>query len=250
MAGAEYWQSAPSGWAAQATWRNETGRMAQRCGQCYRRADAHGPRRRADSGTIACKTRRQTGRPAQAAQTDAELARPIEEALEGGNGERVRALAQELSAPTSPILSSCWSPMRAAPDRRLGAAFPSEVLSELDETVRDQLLRDLPNDVLAKAVAELETDDAAYVLEDLAEPPEAGDPRPDAGRGPRRARAQPGISGGDRRPSDADGLRGGAAVLDRRPGDRSHARDRRPARDVLRHLCGRSRATTWWAAST
>ena len=52
----------------------------------------------------------------------------------------------------------------------LGNAFPSDVLSELDETVRDQLLRDLPKPVLARAVAELETDDAAYVLENVEEP--------------------------------------------------------------------------------
>ena len=45
-----------------------------------------------------------------------------------------------------------------------------EVLSELDETLRDQLVPALPKDVLAKAVAELETDDAAYLLESIPEP--------------------------------------------------------------------------------
>ena len=62
-----------------------------------------------------------------------------------------------------------------APDNRvaliqaLGTSFDYEVLSELDETVRDQLSEALPNDLLARAVTELDTDDAAYVIESLEE---------------------------------------------------------------------------------
>ena len=48
----------------------------------------------------------------------------------------------------------------------LGAEFPAEVLSELDETIRDQIAEALPNEV-AKAVTELDTDDAAYIMEAL-----------------------------------------------------------------------------------
>ncbi|MET0569635.1 MAG: magnesium transporter, partial [Hyphomicrobiaceae bacterium] len=51
----------------------------------------------------------------------------------------------------------------------LGANFDPEVLSELDAGVRDQLFEALPKDFLARAVAQLETDDAAYVLEGLEE---------------------------------------------------------------------------------
>ena len=143
--------------------------------------------------------------------------------------------------PTSPISSSCWSQtQRVQLVEALGPAFRPEVLSELDETVRDQLLPALPKDVLAKAVAELETDDAAYLLENLAEPvrQEILAQMP-SGRS-RRTRAQPGISRGYRRPSHADGLRGGAAVLDRGARHRPHARGRRPAGDLLRHLRRRS----------
>jgi magnesium transporter len=49
----------------------------------------------------------------------------------------------------------------------LGPAFDYEVLSEIDETVRDQLSEALPNELLAKAVTELDTDDAAYLIENL-----------------------------------------------------------------------------------
>ena len=51
----------------------------------------------------------------------------------------------------------------------LGVDFPYEALSELDETVRDQLLRGAAEGPAGRAVAELETDDAAYVLENLEE---------------------------------------------------------------------------------
>ena len=60
-----------------------------------------------------------------------------------------------------------------APDERvtlietLGPAFDFEVFSHLDEAVRDQLSEALPNSVLAKAVTDLDTDDAAYVIENL-----------------------------------------------------------------------------------
>ena len=51
----------------------------------------------------------------------------------------------------------------------LGASFDPEVLSELDAGVRDQLFEALPKDFLADAVSQLETDDAAYVMEGLEE---------------------------------------------------------------------------------
>lgn len=49
----------------------------------------------------------------------------------------------------------------------LGETFDYETLSELDETVRDQLSEELPRELLVKAAETLETDDAAYVLESL-----------------------------------------------------------------------------------
>ena len=67
----------------------------------------------------------------------------------------------------------------------------------------------------------------------------AGDPGAHPDRRARRARAQPRVPAGDRRPSHADGFRGGAAVLDGRAGHRPHARGRGAARDLLRHLRGR-----------
>ena len=103
-------------------------------------------------------------------QTAAELARPIGEALAGGNKSRARELAQHLSAPDLADVIELLEPdARVQLIRSLGDDFPYDVLSELDGTVRDQLLHELPKGVLAKAITELETDDAAYLLEDLDE---------------------------------------------------------------------------------
>ena len=48
-----------------------------------------------------------------------------------------------------------------------GTTFDFEVLSELDPSVRDQLTEALPNELLARAVNALDSDDAAYVIEHL-----------------------------------------------------------------------------------
>ena len=97
-----------------------------------------------------------------------ELARPISEALAAGDLAAVRSLAQGLRAPDLADLIELLQPdERVQFVQALGSAFDPEALSELDETVRDQLSEALPNDVLARAVARLETDDAAYVIESL-----------------------------------------------------------------------------------
>ena len=98
----------------------------------------------------------------------AERAGPIAEALAAGDVAAVRSLAAGLQAPDMADLMELLQPdQRVQLVQALGAAFDPEVLPELDETVRDQLSEALPNDVLARAVARLETDDAAYVIEGL-----------------------------------------------------------------------------------
>ena len=100
----------------------------------------------------------------------AELARPIGEALADGNASRAVELARDLAAPDLADLIELLEPQaRVQLIGALGADFPPHVLSELDGTVRDQLLHDLPKELVAKAISELETDDAAYLLEDLDE---------------------------------------------------------------------------------
>lgn len=51
-----------------------------------------------------------------------------------------------------------------------GSLIDGEVLSEIDDDIRDGVIDVLPNDQVAEAVRELETDDVVDILEDLDEP--------------------------------------------------------------------------------
>jgi magnesium transporter len=51
----------------------------------------------------------------------------------------------------------------------IGADLDPSILVEVDETVRDELVEQLPNKQLAEAVEELDSDEAVYVLEDMDE---------------------------------------------------------------------------------
>ncbi|MDX2259769.1 MAG: magnesium transporter, partial [Hyphomicrobiaceae bacterium] len=89
-------------------------------------------------------------------------------AVEAGDAAAINALIADLRAPDIADLIEVLEPdERVRLIELAGAEFDFEVLSELDATVRDQLTEALPNDLLAKAVTELDTDDAAYLIESL-----------------------------------------------------------------------------------
>ena len=104
------------------------------------------------------------------AQQSAARVAAVSAAVVAGNTMEVRALVGDLRAPDLADLVGLLPPDERVPlIKMLGAGFDPEVLSELDESVRDQLSEALPNEMLAEAVAKLDTDDAAYVLESLEE---------------------------------------------------------------------------------
>jgi magnesium transporter len=97
-----------------------------------------------------------------------ELLATLRERLEAGAEETVRELASSLKAPDLADVIELLEPAeRVRLINTLGDGFNPEVFSELDAGVRDQLSEDLPNEVLARFVTALETDDAAYVIESL-----------------------------------------------------------------------------------
>ncbi|MEL6374015.1 MAG: magnesium transporter [Pseudomonadota bacterium] len=113
---------------------------------------------------------------------DPERALPDEDDA-GQSAEQIAALREALEQDDAPALRDLTEPLRA-PDLadamallsgdervalidKLGRDFDFEVLSELDETVRDQIVEELPNEQLAKALTTLDSDDALYVLEDM-----------------------------------------------------------------------------------
>lgn len=96
------------------------------------------------------------------------LVRDVGVALDGNDRDEVRALVADLAAPDLADLIELLGPeQRLKLIQALGPSFDFEVLSELDEGVRDQLLEALPNELLAKGITDLDTDDAAYLLESL-----------------------------------------------------------------------------------
>jgi magnesium transporter len=113
----------------------------------------------------------QTGGPereAAAAATPAELVRSVAEALEANDPALVRSLVADVENPDLADLIELLDPeQRVGLIQALGSDFDFEVLTEVDEKVRDQLSEALPNDVLARGVSDLESDDAAYLLESL-----------------------------------------------------------------------------------
>ncbi len=54
--------------------------------------------------------------------------------------------------------------------RLWGDRVDGEVLTELEEGVRDEIMEETPDEVLAEAVKDLDTDDVVYLVEDLEQP--------------------------------------------------------------------------------
>jgi len=110
---------------------------------------------------------------------------PVEEDY-GLNVSLVEAVLETVEQGSQPQLLTLLEPLHEAdiadileqisPSERISLLtlwdrdLDGGVLSELEEGVRDEVMRDLPDEVLAEAVRDLETDDVVYLVEDLEEP--------------------------------------------------------------------------------
>ncbi|MBU2980761.1 magnesium transporter [Lentibacter algarum] len=86
-----------------------------------------------------------------------------------------RTLLLELMEPMhaadiADLLEQVSSSERRALIELYGVEFDGEILSELDESLREEVIADLRPEVLAEAVRELESDDVVDLLEDLDAP--------------------------------------------------------------------------------
>lgn len=156
----------------------------------------------------------------------ADLVRDVAIALHDGDTARAVTLVIDLHPRDLADVIELLSPEhRVALIQAMGPAFNYEVLSEIDETVRDQLSEALPNELLAKAVTELDTDDAAYLIENL----EQEDRDEILAQIPKGERAvlerQLDYPEDFRRSSHAERLRRGRAVLDRRASHSARTRE-------------------------
>ncbi len=98
----------------------------------------------------------------------ADFLKAVEAAINAGDIGRLRALVRDLhEADLADVIELLDHDERIRLIEMLDRSFDVEALSELEEPVRDDLVAALPNRVIARAVRNLETDDAAWLLEDL-----------------------------------------------------------------------------------
>ncbi|MBL4691362.1 MAG: magnesium transporter [Rhodospirillales bacterium] len=106
----------------------------------------------------------------QVSDLEAGIERDIVQALAAADAGRVRALVQPLHHADAADLLEHLSPEdRVLVIDILGPDFDPEILSELDETVRDEVVDSLGLENVAAAVRELDSDDALEVVEELDE---------------------------------------------------------------------------------
>ena len=99
------------------------------------------------------------------------MVRAVLDAVEAGDHDRLVALLEPLhEADVADLLEQISRPERKALVALWGKELDGWVLSELEEGVRDEVVAELPDDVLAAAVQELETDDVVYLAEDMDAP--------------------------------------------------------------------------------
>jgi len=77
------------------------------------------------------------------------------------------AMAPLHAADTGDVLEALDPEARLALVRLLGDRFDFEALTEVDESVRSELIEELPNAAIARGVAGLDSDDAVAILEDI-----------------------------------------------------------------------------------
>ena len=97
-----------------------------------------------------------------------EFLREVETALDEANSLRIRELTLGLhEADLADLIQLLKPEQRVALITTLGPEFNAAALSELDEAVRDQVQEAMPNEQVAEALQQLDSDEAVYLLEDL-----------------------------------------------------------------------------------
>lgn len=95
----------------------------------------------------------------------------VRAAVEAGARDELIALMEPMhAADIADLLEQISSADRFALIELYGVEFDGEILSELDESIREDVIAALRPEVLAEAVRELESDDVVDLLEDLEQP--------------------------------------------------------------------------------
>ena len=96
--------------------------------------------------------------------------RQVFDAVEAGENERVRELVSPLHpADIADLFEQAPSDLRSALAASLANLLDSDVIAELNEHVREELIDTLDPNEVADIASELETDDAVAIIEDMEE---------------------------------------------------------------------------------
>jgi len=92
----------------------------------------------------------------------------VAQAIEAGEVAELRTLVADLhETDIARLLEALPAPDRPKMIELLGSDFDFTALTELDETVRVQILEELTTKTVVDGVREIDSDDAVYILEDL-----------------------------------------------------------------------------------
>ncbi len=92
----------------------------------------------------------------------------VDGVLRSHDRERVKAIAAELhEADLADLLEALHPEERTTLIALLGNDFDFTALTEVEDTVREGILDDMPNTEIARNVRDLENDDAVFILENL-----------------------------------------------------------------------------------
>jgi magnesium transporter len=92
----------------------------------------------------------------------------VRAALEAQDGEALRALVGDLhESDLGDLIEALFQEERLALFALYGPDLDFTALTEVDETIRVAILRELPTELVVDGMRELDIDDAVYILEDL-----------------------------------------------------------------------------------
>src|ERR1044072_7298607 len=97
-----------------------------------------------------------------------EFVETVAEATTGGDAGLLRALVGELhEADTGDLIEALDPELRPQLIELMGRDFDFTALTEVDDTVREEILEELEPGTVAEGARDLDSDDAVYILEDL-----------------------------------------------------------------------------------
>jgi magnesium transporter len=92
----------------------------------------------------------------------------VDRAIEAGDATALRALVVDLhEADLGDLIEALEPERRPRLIELLGREFDFTALTEVDDTIREEILEDLPPATVAEGVRELDSDDAVTILQDL-----------------------------------------------------------------------------------